>query len=279
MTGPGGGDGGRRLRLGISPCPNDTFAFAAILEGKVREPRFEITLADIEVLNEGLMRGEFDIAKASFHAAFLLEDSYEILPVGAAMGFGVGPLLLARDPDLAGRDPGPGDRVLCPGRWTTATLLYRLFVPEGPPPAFRIFSEIMPALSSGEAEYGVVIHEGRFTFEDRGLRLAVDLGARWEAETRCPLPLGGLLGRRSLGSARLERVTGAIRESLRIAREDPRSALPVMLRHAQELTPEVCRKHVDLYVNERTLDLGPEGRRALETLRAKVREAGLVPED
>ncbi len=262
------------LQVGISTCPNDTFAFAALLDGRVQGPAMEFQLDDVEALNEALLEGRLDVAKASFHAALHLSDRYCVLPVGAALGYGVGPLLLKADaalPDV----PRGEDRVLCPGQWTTATLLYRLLLEGAPEPEQVVFSEIMPAIARGEAEYGVVIHEGRFTYATQGLEMAVDLGARWEVEMSTALPLGGILARRDLGEARLAEIKTAIHRSLEIALADPDSALPAMRLHAQEFDDEVLREHVRLYVNDTTLDLGGEGRRALQVLEKVAREAGL----
>lgn len=262
------------LRVGISTCPNDTFAFAALLEGRIEAPPMDFRLEDVEALNEGLMEGRFDVAKASFHAALHLAADYCVLPVGSALGHGVGPLLLKASADLPDL-PRAEDRVLCPGEWTTATLLYRLFGGGASEPEQVVFSEIMPALVRGEAEYGVVIHEGRFTYGEHGLLCALDLGSRWETETSAPLPLGGILARRSLGQQALAEISAAIRASVEVARADPGSALPAMRRYAQEFDDDVLREHVRLYVNETTLDLGDEGRSALEVLEKTARDAGL----
>lgn len=264
------------IRIAISPCPNDTFAFAALIDRLIDAPPLEFSFDDIEGLNARLLQGEFDVAKASFHAALHLADRYCVLPVGAALGFGVGPLLLAANAGLAQRAPRAGDRVLCPGRWTTASLLYRLYCPGGPEPANCIFSDIMPALQAGDADYGVVIHEGRFTYRQRGLACAIDLGERWEADAKVPLPLGGILACRGLGDASLRAVTDAIRASIRFARTNPRKVLPVMTRHAQEFSEDVLWEHVRLYVNDATLDLGERGRQALAVLSDKARQVGLL---
>ncbi len=262
------------LRIGISTCPNDTFSFAALVEGRVEAPELEWTLDDVEALNAMLFARSLDIGKASFHAALALDADYEILPVGAALGYGVGPLLLAARADAGW--PDRTSRVLAPGRWTTAALLYRLFVRDGASPEHCVFSEIMPALERGEADYGVVIHEGRFTFADHGLFSVADLGELWEADTGAPLPLGGILARRALGRSTIDTVTRAIRASLEFALADPESAVPLMSRHAQECSREVLDQHVRLYVNDATLDLGVEGRRALRLLRERARVAGAI---
>jgi 5,8-dihydroxy-2-naphthoate synthase len=266
------------LRVGISTCPNDTFAFAALLEGRVEAPAMEFLLDDVEALNEGLLEERFDVAKASFHAALHLARDYCVLPVGSALGHGVGPLLLksvAELPDL----PRAEDRVLCPGEWTTATLLYRLFGGGESEPEQVVFSEIMPAIVRGEAEYGVVIHEGRFTYAEQGLDMALDLGVEWENMTSHPLPLGGILARRSLGEARILEIIDAIRASLQMSLTDPDSALPAMRLHAQEFDDEVLREHVRLYVNDTTMDLGSAGRRSLQMLEESARKADLFHGD
>lgn len=266
------------MDVGISTCPNDTYAFAALIEGRVDSPPMRFFLGDVEELNRKLSRGELDVGKASFHAAMHLDGEYVVLPVGAALGYGVGPLLLSAQP---GKPlPKNGDRVLCPGEWTTATLLYRLYFPDSPEPEQTVFSGIMPALERGEADFGVVIHEGRFTYADHGLHRVEDLGELWERETGLPLPLGGILARRSLGEETHREIADAIRRSLAAARRDPASALPQMQKHARELSPDVLWKHVELYVNSSTHDLGDEGKRALDRLFEKSSEAGfrLSPE-
>ena len=273
------------IHLGISTCPNDTFVFHGILERKVdlRGLDFRIELRDVEELNRRLFAGDFDVAKASFHAALLLADKLGVLPVGSALGFGVGPLLLAADPDTHPRDPvsaGDGSRVarvLCPGEHTTATLLYRLFHSGEGALEQVVFSEIMPALETGGAEFGVCIHEGRFTWQAHGLALVEDLGAVWERETSAPLPLGGVLARYSLGDELIRTVIDVLRDSLAYAVAHRDDTVPTMRRHAQELTDDVLFKHVDLYVNEWTTDLADSGRVALQTLSRQAERVGVLP--
>ena len=273
------------IHLGISTCPNDTFAFHGILEGKV-DPRgldFRVELLDVEELNRRLFAGDFDVAKASFHAALLLSGDLGVLPVGSALGFGVGPLLLAARPGAHPRDPVQTSdggsrpaRVLCPGAHTTAALLYELFHAGEGAVEQAVFSDIMPALSSGEADFGVCIHEGRFTWRAHGLALVEDLGAVWEAATGAPLPLGGILARHALGPETIGTVTAVIRDSLAHARAHRGETVPTMRRHAQELSDEVMFQHVDLYVNAWTTDLGDTGRAALATLDRRARRAGVA---
>ncbi|MBL8861537.1 MAG: hypothetical protein JNK02_05950 [Planctomycetes bacterium] len=270
----------RRVRLGISPCPNDTFAFHGLLTGAVRPRGIELSieLLDIEALNAGFEAGRFDAAKVSFAAALAWGASSVVLRAGSALGFGVGPLLVARPdaPPLAARDPRA--RVLCPGARTTAHLLYRLFHGEAGQVEHTLFSAILPALERGAADYGVCIHEGRFTYARRGLVLVEDLGATWEARTGAPLPLGGIVARRELGPATLAALDAALRASLDLARAEPDAALATMRAHAAELDDAVIRAHVDLYVNAWTRDLGPQGAAALAALSHAARAAGLLPD-
>jgi 1,4-dihydroxy-6-naphthoate synthase len=267
------------LRLGISTCPNDTFAFHALLTGRVRPEGcyLEIELADVEELNRGVASGRFDLAKVSFAAALELAGELVVLPVGAALGFGVGPIVLAPARERPGSGGGEAVlRVLAPGEHTTATLLWRLFHPEVVALEQRRFSEIIPALLDGEADRGVCIHEARFTWQGQGLRLIEDLGERWERATALPLPLGGIVARRSLGEGILTSLAEAIRRSLLHGLAHRDEALPTMRRHAQESAEAVLWKHVELYVNERTLELGAQGRSALAELALRARSAGLL---
>jgi 1,4-dihydroxy-6-naphthoate synthase len=265
----------RTIRLGISTCPNDTFAFHGLLTRAVdwRGLRFEVDLLDIEQLNERLLGGGFDVGKTSFHAALHLADDHVVLPSGSALGFGVGPLLLAA---AAGTTPeNISQLTLCPGRHTTAALLFALFHPNTTRVEHAIFSDIMPRLEGGEADFGVCIHEGRFTWQQRGLGLVEDLGTRWEQETGCPLPLGGIVASSRLPDKAIATVQQVIADSLRFALADRQAALPTMRRYAQEFDDHVLMQHVDLYVNAWTLDLGIEGARALDELSARAASIGL----
>ena len=263
------------IRLGISTCPNDTFAFHGLLTRSVdwRGLRFEVELLDIEQLNERLLNASLDVGKTSFHAALHLGDDHVVLPSGSALGFGVGPLLLSA---THGRRPeNSGQLTLCPGRYTTAAFLFALFHPHTTRVEQVVFSEIMPRLEAGEADFGVCIHEGRFTWQQRGLGLVEDLGTRWELETGCPLPLGGIVASSRLPVETIATVQQVIHDSLQFALADRQAALPTMRRYAQELDDHVLMQHVDLYVNDWTLDLGVEGARALDELSARAAAIGL----
>jgi 1,4-dihydroxy-6-naphthoate synthase len=265
----------RPIRLGISTCPNDTFAFHGLLTRAVdrRGLEFDIELLDIEALNARMLRGDFDVCKVSFAAALAMADDVVVLPSGSALGFGVGPLLLAGRGDT--RPTDARQITLCPGRHTTAALLFGLFHAGTTRVEQVVFSAIMPRLAAGTADFGVCIHEGRFTWEEHGLHLVEDLGARWEAETSSPLPLGGIVASRRLPADVIASVQGVIRASLECALADRAAALPTMRAHAQEFADDVLERHVELYVNDWTLDLGTLGRRALDELAARAAGVGL----
>lgn len=273
------------IHLGISTCPNDTFAFHGILERRVdlRDLDLRVELLDVEELNRRLFAGDFDVAKASFHTALMLTDELGVLPVGSALGFGVGPLLLAAHPETHPRDlvsTAEGSRlarVLCPGEHTTATLLYRLFHVDEGERVQVVFSDIMPALEAGTAEFGVCIHEGRFTWQAHDLALVEDFGTVWDDATSVPLPLGGILVRHRLGIETIATVTAVLRDSLAYGLTHRNETVTTMRRHAQALSDEVMFKHVDLYVNDWTVDLGDTGREAIGTLSRQAAKVDLLP--
>lgn len=264
-----------KLRLGISPCPNDTFAFHAILERRIdtRGLAFEIELLDVQQLNDGLDRGRFDLAKASYHAALLLADRYGALRAGSAVGFGVGPLLVAA---RAGVHPEPGSRVLCPGPTTTGTLLYRSLHPGMGTVEHMVFSDIVDGVRSGRGDLGVLIHEGRLTYERDGLALVDDLGASFEARARAPLPLGGILARLDLPAGVAETANAVIRDSIAYGWAHRDETLATIRRYAQEMDEDVIWPYVELYVTEHTVDLGADGERGLRALESFARAAGVL---
>jgi len=275
------------VRIGISTCPNDTYAFAGLLLGAITPPAVDLVdlvfeLSDIQELNEGLRTGRFDVAKASFAA--VLDQACTVLPVGSALGFGVGPVLLAPRPTTleelyAAARSGTRPRVLAPGRDTTAALLFEIFHPDLGPPEHAVFSDVMPALENGRADLGVCIHEGRFTWRERGLALVEDLGQRWETATGLPLPLGGLCARGDLEPRVLAAVVRAVAASLDWAGENRAAVLALMRQHAQEHSDDVLWAHVDLYVNDHTRDLGSTGRRALDELAHRAAATGRTVAD
>ena len=241
------------LTLAISPCPNDTFVFCAMAD------RYRLTLDDVEALNLGAERGEFDITKISVAAYGRIREQYALLRAGGAAGFGVGPLLVAREP----REPG--GRIAIPGDRTTAALLLRL-LGEFDTAAMR-FDRIEHAVCSGEVDCGVLIHEGRFTYQHKGLVCLADLGDVWEQRMHAPLPLGAIAIRRDLGADVARRVDDEIRASLRHAWSNPGECDAFIRHHAQELSPDVAQRHIDLYVNE--VHAGPGRGRGRTARRAR----------
>ncbi len=263
------------VHLAISPCPNDTFIFHALVHGLVTgAPPITVTYADVDVTNTAALRGAFDLVKVSYGALPWLLDQYELLPCGGAMGRGCGPLVLVKDPALASV---AGRSVAVPGDRTTAYLLLRLWSAAEPPASVTMlpFAQIMPAVADGRFDAGLVIHEARFTYPRYGLRALVDLGEWWEADTGLPIPLGAVLARR----ATVDAVTAAewIRASVRTAWADPTASESYVVNHAQEMEPEVLAQHIRLYVNEFTVDLGFEGYAAVDALLSRAAAAGLVP--
>jgi 1,4-dihydroxy-6-naphthoate synthase len=265
------------LSLAISPCPNDTFVFHALVHGLVPQaPPVTVTYADVDVTNTAAERGAYDLVKVSYAALPWLLDDYHLLPCGGALGRGCGPLVLTRG--TAAPADLTGATVAVPGDRTTAYLLFRLWSADRPPAQIEVvpFHEIMPGVAAGRYEAGLVIHEARFTYPRYGLHALVDLGEWWEADTGLPIPLGAILARRDA----VDPVAAAdwIRASVRQAWADPDRSREYVLAHAQEMEPDVVRRHIALYVNEFTEDLGDEGRKAVDTLLGRATAAGLTPQ-
>jgi 1,4-dihydroxy-6-naphthoate synthase len=267
----------RILTLGFSPCPNDTFIFHALVSGLVgvAGTTFRPRLEDVETLNMLARAGELDITKVSCHLLGHIRDEYLLLSAGAALGRGCGPLLVSRDrvfpADLRGKP------IAVPGRYTTAALLLRLFDPELENLVYLPFHEIMPAVVRGEVAAGVIIHESRFTFQEYGLAKLVDLGEWWEQDSGQPIPLGGIVARRSLGGETVRSISTVIRDSIDYARAHPVAAGDYIRSHAQEMSDEVCAAHINLYVNDFSRDLGEEGRQAVRILIERAEGAGIIP--
>ena len=267
----------KRLTLGYSTCPNDTFLFYALAHGRsdCRGLEFEIHLADVERLNQDAENGRLDVTKLSFAAIGHLRERYALLRSGAALGRGCGPLVVARPGfDLSRLDRVP---IAVPGMRTTAAMLLGLYLSGLPECIPMTFDQIMPAVARGEYAAGVIIHEGRFTFQNHGLVEMVDLGRWWEEETGLPIPLGGIAVRRDLGPDVALRVEAAVRNSVAYAFAHPGDADDYIRIHAQEMETPVVRKHIDLYVNGFTLDLGEAGAAAVAELFRRGRAAGVLP--
>lgn len=262
------------LSLGISPCPNDTFIFSALVDGRVPLPAgvgpLNLHMADVEELNSLAAGSALDVTKLSVAAAAEVLDDYVLLNSGGALGRGCGPLLVAARPcavaDLASAP------IAIPGRKTTGNLLLSLHGAFNGPRREMLFDAIMPAVSAGELPVGVVIHEGRFTYADRGLHLVLDLGAWWEETMRAPLPLGVIAARRSLGADAIQAIDRCIHDSLALGRRDPLAGRDFVRAHAQEMDEAVLSAHIATFVNEFSLDLGREGRDAVRAMLEKAAE-------
>jgi len=265
------------LTLGFSPCPNDTFMFYPLVHGLVDTSglTFRERLEDVETLNRLALAGELDVTKVSYHALGHIRDQYALLRSGSALGRGCGPLLVARD-DL---DPADlcGKKIAVPGQYTTALLLLRLLDPQLDNLIIMPFNEIMDAVLTGRADAGLIIHESRFTYRNLGLHKLVDLGEWWEGETGLPIPLGGIVVRRSLGAETIAVVERALRAGVAYARNHPAEAARYIREHAQEISDEVCAAHIGLYVNDFSTELGDEGERAIAELLRRAERSGIIP--
>ncbi|MFD7525459.1 1,4-dihydroxy-6-naphthoate synthase [Paenibacillus chitinolyticus] len=268
------------MKIAFSPCPNDTFVFHAWVHGLVPgAPELDVLYADIDITN-GLAAkpGGPEVMKISYAALPWVLSDYALLPCGGALGRGCGPLVLSRD----SADPASlsGKRVAVPSERSTAYLLFRLWAAQqvsGGVGEIVVmpFHEIMPAVRDGKIDAGLVIHEARFTYPSYGLSLLADLGSWWESDTGLPIPLGAIIAKRSMD---LEAVAGWIRSSVEYAWAHPEASQAYVLQHAQEMSPEVAKAHIDLYVNSFTADLGEDGYGAIEALLGRAAKEGLVPE-
>lgn len=264
------------LTLGFSPCPNDTFIFNGLVNGWVPLDGYDVReeLHDVETLNQMAFESRLDVTKLSFFAWLMVKDRYRLLNSGGALGFGCGPVVVARKPlTLSDMD---GCRIVLPGEWTTAHLLFRLWAPQAHDRIFAPYDRIFETLSSGLADCGVLIHESRFTFRQLGYQPVVDLGAWWEDLTAMPIPLGCIAAHRRIGDGRAEEVDRAIRQSIAMAHEKPEATLPYIRTHAQEMTDRVLDAHIRTFVNEFSMDLGERGRAAVAVLEEKARRTGII---
>jgi 1,4-dihydroxy-6-naphthoate synthase len=273
------------LTLGFSPCPNDTFIFDALVNKKIDTEGldFDVVLEDVETLNQWALHGRLDISKISYGVLPLVMDQYNLLDSGGALGKGVGPLLIAKTPIPTSRIPEC--RIAIPGQRTTAHLLFSLAFPQARQKEFMIFSAIEEAVLSGKVDCGVIIHENRFTYQQKGLVKLMDLGEFWESETGAPIPLGGIILRKEQAPGLpdppglREKIDRLIRRSLEYAFSRYPELSGYVKSHAQEMDERVMRQHIDLYVNNYSLSLGEEGEKAIQTLlKTYATLNGLQPE-
>ncbi|SOD20264.1 1,4-dihydroxy-6-naphthoate synthase [Pedobacter xixiisoli] len=261
------------LTLGFSPCPNDTFIFDALIHGKIDTEglTFKVFFDDVETLNQKALRGELDITKLSFHAFAYVAEQYALLNAGSALGFGVGPLLICKKENAERIESQlkTGDWKLktgIPGKYTTANFLLGVAYPNLTDKQQMVFSDIEDALLNDEIDLGLIIHENRFTYQAKGLHKVIDLGAYWEDFSGCAIPLGGIVVNRKLPVEIQEKVNRLVKKSVEFAFANPKSGIEFIREHAQAMEEEVMYKHIELYVNQYSVDLGIEGRKAIDTL-------------
>ncbi|UKJ08196.1 menaquinone biosynthesis family protein [Solitalea lacus] len=291
-----------KLTLGFSPCPNDTFIFDALVNKKIDTEglEFEIFFDDVETLNQKAFKGELDITKLSYHAFAYAADQYALLDAGSALGFGVGPLLISKT-DISEETMTDKDRIAAcsgrepvtklalrvaqkvnelkigiPGKYTTANFLLSLAFPMALQKQELVFSEIEPKLLNDEIDLGLIIHENRFTYQQKGLKKVIDLGEYWEQLTGAPIPLGGICVKRELPVEIQQKVNRIIRKSVEFACKNPKEPLAFVKAHAQEMDEEVMYKHITTYVNKFSIDLGHDGKKAVQTMFNIAAEKGII---
>jgi 1,4-dihydroxy-6-naphthoate synthase len=265
-----------KISLGYSTCPNDTFIFDALVNGKIDNEGLEFVpyLTDVEDLNLLAFKGELDVTKISYHAWLHVWKSYRILDAGSALGKGNGPVLVAMNQCLDPRYLSLS--VAIPGEYTTANLLLRLAYPNIKEKKVFVFSDIEQAIIDGKTDAGVLIHENRFTYEKRGLVLLRDLGQFWEESTNAPIPLGGIMAHRRLPQETVATINRLVRKSLEFALADPQGTVEYMRRFAQSMDQHVLDSHLCAFVNEYTVELGDQGKKAIKILIDRSIAAGLI---
>ncbi len=286
-----------KLTLGFSPCPNDTFIFDALIHGKIDTEglTFDVSFDDVETLNQKAMRGALDITKLSFHAFAHVVNEYSLLDAGSALGFGVGPLLICKkenakiiEENLKCFNYAQDDRKLqtanselitaIPGKYTTANFLLGVAYPQLRDKKEMVFSEIEDALLNDEIDLGLIIHENRFTYQDKGLHKIMDLGSYWEKLTNCAIPLGGIVINRNLPIDVQQKVNRLLKKSVEYAFANPKSSIEFIKQHAQEMDEAVMYKHIELYVNQYSINLGEEGKKAIDTLFDLAMKNKVIPQ-
>lgn len=267
-----------RLSLGFSPCPNDTFIFDALIHHKIDTEGidFEVFMEDVEALNRRAFSGNIDITKLSYHAFAHLTRQFVLLNAGSALGNGCGPLLIAKN--VLTPDQINDARIAIPGEMTTANFLLGLAFPQAKNKTPVLFSDIENAVLEGKFDAGLIIHENRFTYQQKGLIKLLDLGEFWESTTGLSIPLGGIVANRNLPPDMRLKVDRALRRSVQYAFEHTDDVMPFVRAHAQAMDDRVMQAHIDLYVNHYTLDLGPDGKKAVAEMMRIAREYQLIPE-
>jgi len=253
----------KKLSIGLSPCPNDTFIFDALIHGKIDTEGlyFEIHMVDVEELNLMAFRRELDITKLSYNAFLHVLEEYIMMDSGSALGNNCGPLLIKNS---GSKNPSVNDLIAIPGKYTTANFLLNYAFPELQNKKLVLFSEIESAIKNDEVSAGLIIHENRFTYAERGFEKVKDLGEHWEQNSGMPIPLGGIAIKRNLDKSLQEKIQRLIRKSIDFAFENPLESLSFVKENAQEMDVEIMQKHINLYVNEYSISLGEKGKAAIE---------------
>ncbi len=267
-----------KITLGFSPCPNDCFIFDAIVNKRIdlEGLEFDIKMEDVESLNRWAIAGKLDSTKLSFHAYSYLTEMYQLMNAGSALGFNCGPLLISKK-DFSIEDVKSNKlKIAIPGKLTTAHFLFSIAFPNATNKTEMVFSEIENAVLSGEYDAGLIIHENRFTYEQKGLKKIIDLGEFWESLIHAPIPLGGIVIKRDLPLDIKQKVDRIIRKSVEYAFAHPADSKPFIKEHAQEMDEAVMQKHIDLYVNQYSIDLGVLGKKAVDLLMKKAKEMGVI---
>ncbi len=270
------------LTIGFSPCPNDCFIFDAMIHNKIDTEglRFDVLMEDVETLNQKAFQSKLDITKLSYHAYAYLTKEYQLLNAGSALGNNCGPLLITiKSPETILSElqsPNSELKIGIPGKYTTANFLLSLAFPGAKNKQEMVFSDIENAVLNGKVDAGLIIHENRFTYEQKGLKKVIDLGEYWEKQTQMPIPLGGIVIKRSLPDELKNKVNRVIRRSVEYAFANPKSSLGFVKEHAQAMSEEVMYKHINLYVNNYSVDLGKSGREAVQLLFDKAQQTGVI---
>ena len=266
-----------KLSLGYSPCPNDTYIFYAMTHGKIDTEglEFEVILADVEELNQKAFAGALDITKLSYHAYGHLLNDYALLHAGSALGNNCGPLLISKHPMTDAEVQNA--RIAIPGKYTTANFLLNLAFPDAQHKEEYLFSDIEDAVLNEKVDAGLIIHENRFTYREKGLKKIIDLGEYWETETQLPIPLGGIVIKRNLPEAVQQKVDRVLKRSVEFAFQHPEATKDYVKAHAQEMDEKVMFQHINLYVNSFTKDLGEKGEKAINSLFDVAQEKKIIP--
>lgn len=269
-----------KLSLGFSPCPNDTFIFDALVNKRIDTEGLEldVQLGDVETLNTKAFKAELDITKLSYHAFAYMTADYQLMHSGSALGKNCGPILIAKSEISNLASEIQHLKIAIPGKYTTANFLLGIAFPEAKNKTELVFSEIENAVLQNKVDAGLIIHENRFTYQSKGLKKLIDLGEFWETKTGLPIPLGGIAIRKSLPSEVKLKVERLIRKSIEFAFANPETSKEYVRCHSQEMEPAVIQSHINLYVNNYSVNLGAEGEKAVKKMYSIARQNGIIPE-